>query len=486
MAILAALFSVLAVYTYLILRKSVKEKKIVKSLAAAAIFIAAFGAGILSKENTILVLFVIAVLELFVLNSVFHDKVIYRLRVAFFFSLGALLTTVVVTKNIWGDGFAMRTFSLDDRILLQLPILGDYISKIVLPFASSLNLFEESFSENSSIYDSNIFLGLTVLSIAAAICSRAILKRNVIVMAAAVWFFGFHLLESTILPLELYFEHRNYLPSIGVIAIIVWGVVFLSDKNDSKILAPIILVSYGLFLSLTTYILSNTWGNETMLYAKFEQDSPESIRAHIAYSQHLEAKGLPELSLGLIQDAVELDPLLFDSVFTEARLRCIFYGEDISSIDWNRNYRVGFGIIGQIQLLDQLEKSYGVTCKDGSRPLLDSLRIEVPKMRLFNESKNLQGPFWDTLSDYYAERLNFEYAATSLENSVAVTNSARGYYKLAVLYASAGLYDSALINARKAIEEDTRRGRFSSSIGGDVYRFIEQIEKIHRRGINYD
>ena len=42
-------------------------------------------------------------------------------------------------------------------------------------------------------------------------------KKQPLVSLGVLWFFTGHLLESTILPLEIAHEHRNYLPLLGII-----------------------------------------------------------------------------------------------------------------------------------------------------------------------------------------------------------------------------------------------------------------------------
>ncbi len=52
---------------------------------------------------------------------------------------------------------------------------------------------------------------------------------------AVLWFFAGHALESTFLPLEYFFEHRNYLPLLGpIFALVVFMSGMLPTLDSSK------------------------------------------------------------------------------------------------------------------------------------------------------------------------------------------------------------------------------------------------------------
>lgn len=76
-------------------------------------------------------------------------------------------------------------------------------------------------------------LGLAGISIAAI----ALRKRAPSVFAGWFFFLVAHSVESTILPLEMYYEHRNYLPSLGLLWA-VSGLIALIPPFRTNIFTP--------------------------------------------------------------------------------------------------------------------------------------------------------------------------------------------------------------------------------------------------------
>ena len=97
-----------------------------------------------------------------------------------------------------------------------------------------------------------------------------------------LFFFIGHLLESTFLPLEPSFDHRNYLPGLGLFMIIGYGMGSLYARRGGQrkafylgILA-VLLAGYG----LGTWSLARKWGTPMYELSRFETTRlPHSARA---------------------------------------------------------------------------------------------------------------------------------------------------------------------------------------------------------------
>jgi hypothetical protein len=66
-------------------------------------------------------------------------------------------------------------------------------------------------------------------------------------------------MESTVVGLELYFEHRNYLAAIFLFLPIASGLYLLRSKIDTK-LVHLIVILILLILSFFTYERAKLWG----------------------------------------------------------------------------------------------------------------------------------------------------------------------------------------------------------------------------------
>ena len=89
-------------------------------------------------------------------------------------------------------------------------------------------------------------------------------KTQPVYSLAVFWFFAMHLLESTYLPLELYFEHRNYMAMIGPLIAIAWYLHGLLSSKVSILYKRITQLAIALYLGISiasTWQLTNIWGD---------------------------------------------------------------------------------------------------------------------------------------------------------------------------------------------------------------------------------
>jgi tetratricopeptide (TPR) repeat protein len=91
---------------------------------------------------------------------------------------------------------------------------------------------------------------------------------------AVLFFLAGHLLESTIFSLELYFEHRNYLPSLGPIGALV-ATAWVYNKTWPRY----VCFGFAAFLGLLLWQTSTLWGNDKDAAIAWNKKHPTSTRA---------------------------------------------------------------------------------------------------------------------------------------------------------------------------------------------------------------
>ncbi len=100
-------------------------------------------------------------------------------------------------------------------------------------------------------------------------------------------------MESTFIALELYFEHRNYLPSMMFFFALSYGLFHFYKKYKKQVLitgALIISIYSGL-----TYARANLWGNQLLLLSVWTENNPGSSRNYI--EGHIQAHRLHRYDL---------------------------------------------------------------------------------------------------------------------------------------------------------------------------------------------
>lgn len=158
--------------------------------------------------------------------------------------------------------FSQRDFTLGERVMTESRILLDYIQQLIAPQHMRMGVYQDDFPVSESLLHppSTLFsiLTLSLILIGGLFLARSERLRPVGV--GILFYFIGHALESTIFPLELYFEHRNYLPSIGLfIAIAYLLTPSVIHKKPYGLVLAAGLITTNLYF---THSLSITWGND--------------------------------------------------------------------------------------------------------------------------------------------------------------------------------------------------------------------------------
>jgi hypothetical protein len=175
--------------------------------------------GVFSKENVAILPLFIALYEFYFFQrldlSPKSRKILYGL-------VGALLILGAFGLIIWGrryfnliiEGYEYRTFSMSERILTQFRIVLYYVTLLIYPHPSRLNL-DYDFPISKTILDPPTTL-VCILLVAGLIgYSIWTAKKRPMISFCILWYFGNLVIESSIFPLEMAYEHRLYLPAVG-------------------------------------------------------------------------------------------------------------------------------------------------------------------------------------------------------------------------------------------------------------------------------
>jgi hypothetical protein len=143
---------------------------------------------------------------------------------------------------------------------------------------------------------------------AAATAGFALRKRFPVLALAFLWFLGGQVIESSSVMLELYFEHRNYTPSIGLFlacAIAIGGM-------KSERWRQLSLAGAGAWIfmcTLVTGLSARVYASEDKLAAVWSSQHPASIRAQSMLANQLYLHGNIPSALQIIDNARSIHPL---------------------------------------------------------------------------------------------------------------------------------------------------------------------------------
>jgi hypothetical protein len=183
-----------------------------------------------------------------------------------------------------GSAYAARPFTLGERLLTEGRVMVDYLRWILLPTPDALSLYHDDVRVSTGWLQP--WTTTASWALLAALLTSAVLgwRRWPVWSLGVLWFFAGQSLVSTFVPLELVYEHRNYLPSWGVFVSAFWLLTAWSPPDAQRRGTLRLLVVGGLagliaLQGFFTFLRAQVWGNPYRL-AYFEATThPESPRA---------------------------------------------------------------------------------------------------------------------------------------------------------------------------------------------------------------
>ena len=282
---LAALFTILALVFFMVGRmRLVEGRPGAWTLCTVGVIVPAV-LGLLSKENAILIPVFMLVLEftVFRLRTSFvqdRNRLIQYYAVILGVPVVCAFAVVLWRPDFFLQGYDLRNFTLSERLMTQCRVVAYYLRLILVPDNREMGLYHDDIVTSHTFFDpSTTIVALVFLAtlLYVAIHSAA---TNLWISFAILWFFGGHLLESTFIPLEMVHEHRNYVPSIGVIILFAH---FLTCRWKGILawLMPSTAVLLVILLTFVTHERAFSWRSLIANAETEAENHPESGRANL-------------------------------------------------------------------------------------------------------------------------------------------------------------------------------------------------------------
>jgi len=295
-ASLAAFFYLLSLVFYIRSRLALMARK---SGAGAALYVIAFIAGILAQKSkeTAFTLPAVIILVEFLFFQRGRLSIKKGALAAPFLALFAIIPLDLFYMGRGGGagGIAgklrllqleeLATLSRHDYLLTQFRVLVTYIRLLFIPVGQrgdyDYTVYHSFFT--LSVLLSFLFL-LFLFVLAVYLALRSARRGQAFLLLAAfgmLWFFITISVESSIVPIkDVIFEHRVYLPSMGVFLSAVslyFAVAGRRGRGLSRgvIIFPLVVV---LVLSILTYRRNRVWGSDLSFWGDVVSKSPKKAR----------------------------------------------------------------------------------------------------------------------------------------------------------------------------------------------------------------
>jgi len=324
-ASLAALFYIASMATFVYARLT--KQHLLYLITAIFAVLALF-----SKENTVTLPVSLLLIEvLFFQNFSIKQLDIKKLLL---WSASAILISIILALSM--HYFMGVSFELIDRYThtadvkhiarleyfsTQMLVIWHYIKLFIIPLGLHLDYdiaLQKSFFSFSVLVS---LMGHLVILVGTALLAR----QRPIILFAVFFYYIAHAVESAIIPiLDLAFEHRTYLPNLGLSIIAASFLTSILNKNSidkkSAIPYPLIIIVTLSMLAFLTIQRNNQWANPVQFYQNETQLSPNKERVWSElgkvylkeknYTEALKAFGTA-LNLGRNGNTVEALPTTF-------------------------------------------------------------------------------------------------------------------------------------------------------------------------------
>jgi hypothetical protein len=222
-------------------------------------------------------------------------------------------------RSIGSAPIALRGWSPYQRLLTEPGILFDYVAQLWLVRPVDGGVFHDDYPVALGLMTPWYVIPSISLWVMIAVGGWTLRRRAPAAALAILFFLGGHLLESTSIPLELYFEHRNYLPSLPMF----WPLALLV----ARMRRPGFSTAIGSFLIASELVLTwsgaRVWGSPLLQAVEWASLHPESPRAQ-AYAAQVEASyNRPMDALRRIDSAVTRFPDEPQILFNAVELHCL-------------------------------------------------------------------------------------------------------------------------------------------------------------------
>ena len=480
MTLLAGTFSLagLWAYTVLLQRTSTWRGAFMALSALAAATVIAF----LCKESGALLPAYALVLNATLLADLIREKdhASQHLLLAGCVIPALLLVYLLLNMGLQPGAFFHREFSLSDRLFTQLHVVSDYLRQIVFPSLTGSGIYYDDYQIIRSLL-SPISTLLIAIAITAALVFAIIFRKHFVLMSFAVlWFFTGHLMESTVLPLELYYEHRNYIPMMGLLMAITAWPFYLHERKQIGFLF------LGIWLAILVVITSlqaPIWGQYSKMVAFWSIEHPKSVRANMELAKFHSLTADPQAAVDVLMLAYTGGLDSADLPMTSLLISC-------------RNPGVRFKKSNLLQ--ESLRAIKTSPFSNGSLSALQFLNQEVQQDRC---PDILNRKSWLVISDTLLANPKFKRAggsfihveraklmlsaknlsATMHEFEMAYSDrpSIEMSYKVAEVLLSAGLNDEAEIWLEKGLA--LKRPWFKKWLSSDEEKSLELLNNLEQR-----
>ncbi len=215
---------------------------------------------------------------------------------------------------------AIRPFSIGQRLLSEFRILLDYLGLLLFPRPYTTGLFNDAYPVSMDFFHPWTTLPAIGIVFGLIYFSWKRRKNYPLFSVAILFFFSAHILESTILPLELYFEHRNYVAALFLFwplsAMLIQSIHL---NKTSKILIGSTMI---VIMAILSWMRADLWGNGEHQAYLWAMMNPDSARAQTHAALYDIQRNRHELAVQRLQAIRKIHPFSVQATLNLISAKC--------------------------------------------------------------------------------------------------------------------------------------------------------------------
>jgi len=194
--------------------------------------------GVLCKEDAALLPLYLLAIEWLVFGFRNGKQAIAK-NVLAFYVCGLVLPGIIglayliAHPQFFLANYAYRDFTLPERVLTEFRVVWLYIQWTFFPDIRHLALYHDDLGISTGLLTPLTTLWSLLALIALIALAWWQRRRRPLLSLGILFFFAGQAMESTLLPLEIAFEHRNYLPDYGLL-LAAFSLLLLPSAGGSR------------------------------------------------------------------------------------------------------------------------------------------------------------------------------------------------------------------------------------------------------------
>ena len=336
-ASLAALLFILSIDFYILARLSFLSRSAGKngSQWKAALLFAASGIfavlSLKTKENAYTLPVVAVLFEVMFISglSPVIAAIRNRWRIVAGTSAGIIVSLLILSSrydlaSLFESFKATNEISRHDYLITQFRVIITYIRLLFLPVGQSI---DHHYPVYQNLFTPQIIASVALIAVLTALAvylyhvSRQGTPYARLISFGIFWFFITLSIESSVIPIiDVMFEHRLYLPSIGAILAVIAACaaglerVRFTTRETASRTAACILIIVTVTLACAAYARNRVWKNELTLWKDVIAKTPANPRGYNMVGSYYQAHFRVLDAISYYRKALEVD-----SFYAEAR-----------------------------------------------------------------------------------------------------------------------------------------------------------------------